>query len=486
VAIATADEAARLYRQLAELDGAYQAVEPSQAWQGATIDATRWDQVVREMEEARAKATSEDLRRAIEVAMRFAAVTTGAIEGLYEADRGFTFMVATQAIAWQAAAREKGENVLELFEAQLKGYELALDIATRSEPVTEAWIRRLHEVLCGPQEHVPVLTPQGWQNQELLKGEYKRQSNHVLQPDDTWFTYAPVLDTPSEMHRLIDELVSPAFADYHPVVQAAYAHHALSRIHPFQDGNGRVARALASVFLYRAAWVPLVVFVDEKPEYFASLRAADGGERRPFIDFVYERTSDAVHIVTEHLSSALTERVAGLGSLLSTPSGLALAELDELGVRILEAVSAGVIDELKSLQLPPGVYMQAQGSLPGMSGEPAVPKDFRPILGRGNVGVYLSGTVQGAGLTHVQRALRIYVRSDGGATGVFRLLADDSQPLEVSLRDVHPAFRTAFDLRLRAWVRRVLDRVVDEMTSRVRDALKEAGYLGEDQPTRGA
>jgi hypothetical protein len=78
------------------------------------------------------------------------------------------------------------------------------------------------------------------------------------------------------------------------------------------------------------------------------------------------------------------------------------------------------------------------------------------------------------------------VRSDGGATGVFRLLADDSQPLEVSLRDVHPAFRTAFDLRLRAWVRRVLDRVVDEMTSRVRDALKEAGYLGEDQPTRGA
>lgn len=55
-----------------------------------------------------------------------------------------------------------------------------------------------------------------------------------------------------------------AFASSHPVVQAAYVHHALAAVHPFAEGNGRVARALASVFLYRGVDVPLVVFSDQQ------------------------------------------------------------------------------------------------------------------------------------------------------------------------------------------------------------------------------
>ena len=43
----------------------------------------------------------------------------------------------------------------------------------------------------------------------------------------------------------------------HPAVQAAYAHYALTAIHPFADGNGRLARTVASVFLMRSAGVPL-------------------------------------------------------------------------------------------------------------------------------------------------------------------------------------------------------------------------------------
>lgn len=70
--------------------------------------------------------------------------------------------------------------------------------------------------------------------------------------------YAPVAEAQPEMARLIREIRSGSFTEAHPVMQAAFAHYAFVCIHPFPDGNGRVARALASVFLYRSPGVPLL------------------------------------------------------------------------------------------------------------------------------------------------------------------------------------------------------------------------------------
>src|SRR6185503_16736880 len=76
-----------------------------------------WDHFVSRLEETRGNATPEALRTSVEVAVRAAAIDTGAIEGLYTVDRGFTMTVATQALAWEHALEEKGEKVRELFEA---------------------------------------------------------------------------------------------------------------------------------------------------------------------------------------------------------------------------------------------------------------------------------------------------------------------------------------------------------------------------------
>src|SRR5439155_9702338 len=40
----------------------------------------------------------------------------------------------------------------------------------------------------------------------------------------------------------------------HPAIQAAWAHVALAAIHPFADGNGRAARVLASLAMYRGGF----------------------------------------------------------------------------------------------------------------------------------------------------------------------------------------------------------------------------------------
>jgi hypothetical protein len=63
-----------------------------------------------------------------------------------------------------------------------------------------------------------------------------------------------------------------------PEVEAAWLHHRFVQIHPFQDGNGRVARTLATLVFLRAGWFPLVLTQANRKEYIAALEAADSGD----------------------------------------------------------------------------------------------------------------------------------------------------------------------------------------------------------------
>jgi hypothetical protein len=64
-------------------------------------------------------------------------------------------------------------------------------------------------------------------------------------------------------------------------VNAAWLHHRFTQIHPFQDGNGRVARALATIVFLQAGWFPLVITRDQRADYIAALEAADCGDLAP-------------------------------------------------------------------------------------------------------------------------------------------------------------------------------------------------------------
>src|SRR6185295_2158384 len=288
---------------LRKLDVGYKGFAPFAEWAATPVDTVRWDRYVAIMSE-RAKVSEDILRRARQVVTRAAAIDTGAIEGMYEVDRGFTFTVATETAIWEASLDAKGPHVRPMFEAALSAYEYVLDLATNRTPMTEMIVRTLHQELCGPQDTYTVATAVGVQEQPLIKGQYKTAPNHVRGRDGTMHSYAPVDLTPAEMHRLIGELSSADFAAAHPVLQAAYAHFAFVAIHPFADGNGRVARALASTFTYRSHSVPLLILLEHKPGYFAALRSADEGAAQAFVDFVFERTLDAISLIEQTLKAA--------------------------------------------------------------------------------------------------------------------------------------------------------------------------------------
>jgi len=80
------------------------------------------------------------------------------------------------------------------------------------------------------------------------------------------------------MERLLEMHYHHIEQDVSPEVEAAWLHHRFTQIHPFQDGNGRVARCLATLVLIRAGRFPLVVNRDQWVEYIAALEEADAGD----------------------------------------------------------------------------------------------------------------------------------------------------------------------------------------------------------------
>lgn len=244
------------------------------------------------------KLASEDsFVKSIEIAVKWAALDTGAIENLYETDRGFTYSVALQTNAIEYVQNRRGDRSAEFFEDQLKAYEFILDVVTGRAQLSQAWIRELHSVICASQDTHRVRVNDQWEDRLLVKGQYKNAPNHVTKSDGTQHLYSPVDQVASEMQKLVDQSREKIFLTADPISQAAYIHHSMTVIHPFSDGNGRVSRALSSIFLTRKLGLPLVVFLDQRDNYFDALELADQGNTRVFTDLIARSVTDTLSII---------------------------------------------------------------------------------------------------------------------------------------------------------------------------------------------
>jgi fido (protein-threonine AMPylation protein) len=97
------------------------------------------------------------------------------------------------------------------------------------------------------------------------------------------------LEVPRLMQELVDRLKSPS-AEITGFTIGVYAHWAMARIHPFVDGNGRMARIVQDLLFLRHRLVPAPVSFKDVDEYYAALEAADEGKPAPFVEFIARAT----------------------------------------------------------------------------------------------------------------------------------------------------------------------------------------------------
>jgi Fic family protein len=211
------------------------------------------------------------------------AIETGIIENLYTIDRRVTLLLIEKGIESSLIPFGTTDKGPELIVSFIKDQEEALEglfdfVASRRE-LSTSYIKELHQLLTRHQETVEAVNGlRRIVEVPLLRGDWKKQPNSPTRADGIVHEYAPPEQVASEMDRLIEYHLQHIAASVPPEVESAWLHHRFTQIHPFQDGNGRVARALASLVFLRTRWFPLVVHRDDRADYIQSLERADTGD----------------------------------------------------------------------------------------------------------------------------------------------------------------------------------------------------------------
>ncbi len=99
---------------------------------------------------------------------------------------------------------------------------------------------------------------------------------------------------PAKIMPLLDTLFGELPRIREVVLRSIYLHHRLVYVHPFLDGNGRVARLAANLALMSGGYPPIVLRVSDRLRYYRHLQAADAGDLRPFAGFVLRALDEAI------------------------------------------------------------------------------------------------------------------------------------------------------------------------------------------------
>lgn len=160
------------------------------------------------------------------------------------------------------------------------------------------------------------------------KGEYKKGENNVVMTDADGNVVSVVFETthaylvPKEMQELT-EWTTQVFKEkkYHPLLIISNFIIEFLKIHPFQDGNGRLSRVLTNLLLLKEgyAYTPYVshekLIEDNKSEYYVALRRSQktfngkGDDILPWLDFFLSILLKQARNAQELLSDQNIEKI---------------------------------------------------------------------------------------------------------------------------------------------------------------------------------
>jgi Fic family protein len=201
---------------------------------------------------------------------------------------------------------------------EIRGHHEAIryleDLVRGGEMLSEAAIRELHRILLVEPYDVDAITPDGRPTRRrIVLGQYKTAPNHVRTTTGETHFYATPQETPALMGELLIWYRREAAARVlHPLVLAATFHYRFVAIHPFDDGNGRMARLLTNLILMQHGFVPLIVPLERRGDYLLALEKADADE---LADFVALLGSELIRSLELTLAAARGEPLEAPGGL---------------------------------------------------------------------------------------------------------------------------------------------------------------------------
>jgi fido (protein-threonine AMPylation protein) len=298
------------------------------------------------------------------------AIETGVIERLYTVSDSATKTLIEGGIDASLLSTSDTDKPVSEVVAMIKDQEDAIagiySFVAESRPLSAVFIRQLHSTLTRHQTHCEAIDSLGIVRQvPLERGVWKSQPNNLGEGAPLSFAPPHLVDT--EIDNLVTWANAYAEEGVSADVLAAWLHHRFTQIHPFQDGNGRLARCLATIMMIRAGWFPLVVTRNDKVDYIAALRAADRGDLHPLVNCfghlqrkaMYKAMSIGGQVI--HDTTQMRDIFGGIEATLSKIRDQKLADesrvyqtadaLHKLCSERLREVSASLLPVLKKYQL---------------------------------------------------------------------------------------------------------------------------------------
>ena len=171
-----------------------------------------------------------------------------------------------------------GKSVREHLEAtnNAEAFDLIEAIAKEKREIDHITIQRIHEVVT--------------RGIDVDAGKYRVHNVRITGATKTPPDF-------SKVYHLIDDLIAllkDKERKEHPIKTATFLHHKLVEIHPFTDGNGRVARLLTNLYLMKEGYPPIVLRKEERGKYYHFLRIADEGNLGPFENFIAKSADESL------------------------------------------------------------------------------------------------------------------------------------------------------------------------------------------------
>ena len=167
-----------------------------------------------------------------------------------------------------ALTESSSKDNTEIFNA-LKADELVYELAKDKSLLTASIVRTINECL----------------QKKILKNAGKFRENDV---EITGAAFQP--PSPSEVAPLIHDLCSTyrLLETVPPILRAAWLHATFTRIHPFEDGNGRTGRLLQDFSLLTDGLYPTGIPSSRRDDYYDALEKADEGDWNPLCQMIGE------------------------------------------------------------------------------------------------------------------------------------------------------------------------------------------------------
>lgn len=192
-----------------------------------------------------------------------------------------------------------------------------LQLIKENRPLPESDIKDLHKIILVEPYFSKTVSPQGIEFEKEIKiGQYKTSPNHVKIVSGDIHYYTNPEEVAFEMNNLLEWYRTAENENLHPILLSAIFHHKFTSIHPFDDGNGRLARILSNFILLKHHYPVIVVKNRDKIQYYAALNIADNG--------IYE---DLVKLFAENIGFSL-------GIMQKAINGENINEADDLDKEI--------------------------------------------------------------------------------------------------------------------------------------------------------